>query len=57
MELPMCGRFVRTRLPRTLAELLRAEAMADPPPGFNIAPTQMIAAVRIEPGNDAVRIG
>jgi putative SOS response-associated peptidase YedK len=45
----MCGRFVRSKPSRALAELFRAEAMADVPPSYNIAPTQMIAAVRVEP--------
>ena len=50
---PMCGRFTQTASPAVIAEQFGA---AVPPlftPRYNIAPSQPVAAIRIEPGTTA----
>ncbi|MEK7761953.1 MAG: SOS response-associated peptidase [Nitrospirota bacterium] len=50
---PMCGRFTQTASPAVIAEEF---GVAVPPlftPRYNIAPSQPVAAIRIEPGTTA----
>ncbi|NOU11609.1 MAG: SOS response-associated peptidase [Nitrospira sp.] len=46
----MCGRFTQTASPEVIAQQF---ALTDPPwftPRYNIAPSQSIAAIRMDPG-------
>jgi putative SOS response-associated peptidase YedK len=45
----MCGRFVRTAKVEDLAGLFEVAEAASLPPSYNVAPTQQVAAVRVDP--------
>ncbi len=46
----MCGRFSLSVTPRTIWELFGLESGPALPPRYNIAPSQQVAALRMEPG-------
>lgn len=52
----MCGRFVLMTAGRDLAERFELEEAPDLAPRYNIAPTQMVAAIRLEPGERTRRL-
>jgi putative SOS response-associated peptidase YedK len=45
----MCGRFTRTVQAKDLTGLFELAEAASLPPSYNVAPTQPVAAVRIDP--------
>ena len=45
----MCGRFARTSPTEIFATLLQAQSTDDPPPAYNIAPTQNLLIARTTP--------
>jgi putative SOS response-associated peptidase YedK len=54
---PMCGRFTQTATPEVIAQQFD---VAEPPlftPRYNIAPSQAVAAIRIEPGTTTRTLG
>jgi putative SOS response-associated peptidase YedK len=52
----VCGRFVLMTVGRDLAERFELEEVPDLVPRYNIAPTQMIAAIRREPDKSTRRL-
>jgi putative SOS response-associated peptidase YedK len=49
----MCGRFTLTAVRETLKQVFPLFDLADLAPRYNIAPTQLVLAVRLTPGEDA----
>jgi len=48
----MCGRFTLSQPAETLAELFQLSAVPPLEPQYNIAPTQQVAAVLVDPGTN-----
>jgi putative SOS response-associated peptidase YedK len=53
----MCGRFVLMTLGSNLAERFKLEEVPDLGPRYNIAPTQMVAIIRLNPETLQRRLG
>src|SRR5262245_1058076 len=51
-HLRMCGRFTLRTPPHVLAKAFQLEAVPDLPPRYNIAPSQDVAVVRINPSTE-----
>ena len=45
----MCGRFTLKTSPGRIAEMFRLQRLGEFDPRFNIAPSQPVLAVRLEP--------